>query len=364
MFATSATRKCGFVSSLCRHGVYGRKGPEPLAPRRNMSFRVGLIGAGGIARAHLPAWLALGADVTVHSVAGQEALVAECGGTVVDSLDDLLAACDVVDIVTPTPTHRELAERALRAGKDVVCEKPLGRTPDDAKAIVDLAAGLGRQVYPGHVVRFFPEYAAMHRAVADSVIGTPAVARFTRTGSFPQWAAWFADDAQSGGVVFDLMIHDLDIARWTMGEVTEVYATAARDRSSSGVEVSVAEAVLTHEGGAISYVRAVWGPPGTTFWTSFNVAGDGGVLRHDTRDEKSFRLDGGASAAEGAMLPDLSFVESPYLTELREFASAFAGGPTPRVTGEDGAIAVRLAAAVQASIELGRGVAFGEEAVR
>ena len=56
-----------------------------------------------------------------------------------------------------------------------------------------------------------------------------AVARFTRTGSFPHWADWFADDAPSGGVVLDLMVHDLDIARWVMGEVTEVYATASRE---------------------------------------------------------------------------------------------------------------------------------------
>lgn len=323
--------------------------------------RVGLIGAGGIARSHLPAWLSLGADVVVYSEAGAEALVAECGGgTVAGSLDALLAACDIVDIVTPTPTHRAFAELALRAGKDVVCEKPLGREADDAQALVDLAAELGRQLYPGHVVRFFPEYAAMRRAVADGAIGAPAVARFTRTGSFPAWADWFADDAQSGGVVLDLMIHDLDIARWVMGEVTQVYATASRELSSSGADVSVADAVLTHASGAISNVRAVWGPPGTTFWTSFHVAGDGGVLRFDTRDEKSFVLDGGPSAAAGAMLPDLGFVESPYLTELREFARAFAGGPAPRVSGQDGVVAVRLALAVVESVERGEAVAFGE----
>lgn len=322
-----------------------------------------MVGAGGIARSHLPAWLSLGADVVVYSEAGADALVAGCGGgTVVGSLDEVLAASDIVDIVTPTPTHRELAEQALRAGKDVVCEKPLGRSAEDAQALASLAPDLGRQLYPGHVVRFFPEYAAMHQAVVDGTIGTPAVARFTRTGSFPTWAEWFSDEAQSGGVVLDLMIHDLDIARWVMGEVTEVYATASRGRSESGAEVSVADAVLTHASGAISNVRAVWGAPGTTFWTSFHVAGDGGLLRFDTRDEKSFRLDRGASAAAGAMLPDLGFVESPYLTELREFAEAFAGGPVPRVSAHNGFIAVRLALVVLESIERGEAVAFEEVA--
>lgn len=327
--------------------------------------RVGLIGAGGIARSHLPAWLSMGAAVTIYSTEGAESLAAECGGgTVVTDLDALLEASDIVDIVTPTPTHRELAELALRAGKDLVCEKPLGRSLEEAQFIVGLAGELGRQVYPGHVVRFFPEYAAMRRAVADGVIGTPAVARFTRTGSFPAWADWFADDVQSGGVVLDLMIHDLDIARWVLGEVAEVYATASRDRADSGAEVSVAQATLTHVSGAISYVRAVWGAPGTTFWTSFNVAGSDGVLRFDTREEKSFRLDGGASTAAGAMLPDLGFVESPYLTELREFAQAFDGGPAPRVTGRDGVIAVQLALATLESIESGRSVTFTEAGSR
>lgn len=326
--------------------------------------RVGMIGAGGIARSHLPAWIAMGADVTIYSEVGAEALAAEFGaGTVVADLDSLLEASDIVDIVTPTPTHRELAEIALRAGKDLVCEKPLGRTLEDAEAIVRLAAELGRQVYPGHVVRFFPEYSAMHRAVGDGVIGKPAVARFTRTGTFPTWADWFADDTQSGGVVLDLMIHDLDIARWVMGEVTEIFATASRDHADSGAEVSVAQATLTHVDGAISYVRAVWGAPGTTFWTSFNVAGSDGVLRFDTREENSFRLDGAASSA-GAMLPNLGFVESPYLTELREFAQAFEGGAVPRVTGEDGVTAVRLALATLESIASGRPVQLAEVSAR
>ena len=326
-----------------------------------MSLRVGLIGAGGISRAHLPSWLSIGAQVSVYSVAGAEELVDDFGaGTVVGSLEELFAACDIVDVVTPTATHREVVELALRAGKHVVCEKPLGRHLDDARAIMELAAELDRMVFPGHVVRFFPEYAVMHQAVVDGVIGKPAVARFTRTGSFPEHAAWFGDENASGGVVLDLMLHDLDMARWTLGEVTEVYATSSSTHTEAGAYVSAAQAVLTHASGAISYVRGVWGPPGTTFWTSFNVAGDHGVLRFDTREEKSLQFDGLPSSRGGELLPDLSFVESPYLTQLREFANAFEGGPKPRVSCADGVVAVGLALAALESIETGVSVSIAE----
>lgn len=316
--------------------------------------RVGLVGAGGIARSHLPAWLALGADVHVHATEGASDLVAEHPGAVLaPTLDDLLDHADVVDVVTPTPRHREHAETALRAGKDVVCEKPLTRTHADAVALADLATELGRHLYPAHVVRYFPEYAAMRDAVVRGDIGTPAVSRYSRTGAFPLWADWFAADDQSGGVVLDLMIHDLDIARWVSGEVTEVYATRTRETADDGSPLTVAQAVLTHEGGAISHVRGVWGPPATTFRTAFHVAGDRGVLRYDTREEESLVLDLDTAQRGGAMLPDLSLVESPYLTELRDFAQAIAGGPAPRVTAHDGVVAVGLALAALESIDRG-----------
>jgi myo-inositol 2-dehydrogenase/D-chiro-inositol 1-dehydrogenase len=324
--------------------------------------RVGLIGAGGISHPHLSAWLALGAEVSVHSLAGAEELVAaQGGGDVVTDLDTLLERCDIVDIVTPTPEHHRLALIALQAGKDVVCEKPLARTLADAQDLVDVAGRLDRQLYPAHVVRFFPQYAALRRAVGDGLIGTPAVARFTRTGAFPSWSDWFADPTQSGGVVLDLMVHDLDIARWVLGEVTEVYGTATEDEDETGSPIAVAQATLTHAGGAISHVRGIWGRPGTVFRTSFHVAGDGGVLQFDSSEEDSLRVDLAATAAGGRMLPDIDLVESPYLTELREFLVAFQGGARPRVSGEDGVTAVALAMAVLESIRSGEPVRFAEE---
>ena len=313
---------------------------------------IGLIGAGGITHVHIPAWLALGARVTVFSLEGAAAVAAQYGIDAVDSLDELLERCDVVDICTPTPTHYRLAERALRAGKHVICEKPIALCAADADTLAELAAFVGKQLHPAHVVRYFAEYALAHKAVGAGTIGEPAILRFSRIGEFPAWASWFADEAQSGGIVLDQMIHDLDIARWIAGEVTEIYAVK---HVASGCET--AQVVLTHESGALSYVTGVWGAPGTTFATSFSIAGSKGVLNHDSKSDASLRFDLGAPLPGAhSQRPDTSLDESPYLTELREFAAAIEGGAAPRVSLGDASRAVELAVAANESIASGRSV--------
>lgn len=319
--------------------------------------RTGLIGAGGISTRHLPAWLQLGAEVVVYSDHGAEELTGRFGGRTVDSLAELLDRCDIVDVVTPTPSHRQLAELALRAGKDVICEKPLTRTHEDAVSLVRTARETGAALLPAHVVRFFPEYVALREAVQAGRVGDPAVARYSRTGTFPDWADWFADPEQSGGVVMDLMIHDLDVARWVCGPVVEVYATAVQSEDGPS-PVCSAHVVLRHADGVISHVRGVWGGPHTTFATSYHLAGTLGVLDHDTRRLDTWHQDLAPAAATAATGARPAAAESPYLAELREFTAALTGGPPARVDLADGVVAVDLALAALESISTGGPVPF------
>lgn len=312
--------------------------------------RIGLIGAGGIAAEHLPAWLSLGAEVLVHSLADAPALVARFGGTVAGSLEELLEGCDVVDIVTPTPSHAELALLAAAAGRPVICEKPLARTSAAAQQVIEAFEDAGLPLYPGHVVRYFDEYAALQRAVAAGAIGPVVVQRFTRTGSAPV-QPWFHDDRLSGGIVLDQCLHDLDFARWTAGEVETAYALEATSGPVRSVQV-----LLTHVGGALSLVHGTWARPGTTFRTSFDVAGTDGVLQHDSVDHPALRTDLGNRPGEGAgqgLLPAMPG-ESPFRTELAELWAAVRGGPPARVSARDGLAAILIAEAAQRSLDSGR----------
>ncbi len=128
------------------------------------------------------------------------------------------------------------------AGKHILCEKPLGRTLAQAQEMTAACEAAGVKLMVAHVVRFFPDYAQARRRVMAGEIGRPAVIRLSRESFQPKKAAdnWFVDDAKSGGMVLDLMIHDLDYARWVAGPVTQVFA------KSTGTH---ALAILTHAAG-------------------------------------------------------------------------------------------------------------------
>ncbi|TQK42430.1 putative dehydrogenase [Streptomyces sp. SLBN-118] len=326
---------------------------------------VAVIGAGFIARTHLPAWIALGARVRVYSSDGQAARLAEeFAITETSTLEEALEWATVVDICTPTPTHRDIALAAFEAEADVLCEKPISLTPADALEMTNAAEEAGRQLYPAHVVRFFPAYVRLHEAINSGALGRVAVARFTRTGRYPSWSSWFADTALSGGIVTDQMLHDMDIARWLFGEVVTVHATqhghltapAPAPAPAPEGAVATGSATLTHAGGVISQVLGVWAPPDTPFRYTFHVAGSNGTLTHHSLAHPSLRLIGKAGA-EADGVPSADFGEDPFATQIREFAAAFQGGPAPRVSALDGVAAVRIAAAARQSAATGRAVA-------
>lgn len=317
---------------------------------------VGLIGAGNISHVHVAAWKALGARVLVYAAEGAPELAEQYGLEVVPTLDALLAEVEFVDIVTPSATHKEITLAAIKAGKNVICEKPLTLTAADSHEVIAAAEAAGVRLYPAHVVRYFAPYKAAYDAIQAGRIGPVAVARFFRQASSPAGVGWYREVARSGGVIMDLMVHDLDQARWLCGEVTSVYAVQNPPTVDGISPVNVAAHVtLTHDTGAISHCRATWGATGTTFQSGFQVAGAKGVLKHKSTEYLGFTEELQDGDAGGDLLiPASTLGESPYLSQLRELAIALRGGPEPRVLASDGATAVYLAEAARASMETGR----------
>lgn len=329
------------------------------------SLKIGIIGAGGISTVHASAWAELGAEVSVFSLNGAEELAAVHGFTVSSSLDALLALVDVVDIVTPSATHKQLALAAIAAGKHVICEKPLAPNTEDAVAIVRAANEAGVHLFPAHVVRFFGEYEQIKAAIDGARLGELAVLRFSRGGSAPEMD-WFFSEPAGGGLVLDQMIHDLDQAYWLAGDVVQVYATQ-NPPSRDGIvpRTVVSQLVLSHSSGAISQVQGAWLAPGMPFRTSVDVAGNGGSLGYSAEENRSVRVDRASTEPPAGYLPPVSETESPYYKELREFAEVISGSRThSRVSAVDGVIAVELAAAAYESIRSGRAVDIDTAALR
>ncbi len=312
--------------------------------------RVAIIGTGEMGRRHAEAWHRLGAEVVVHSRSAERgrAFASEHGVRSVTEPAEVLAAADVVDICTPTDTHATLAHWAAGAGLHVVCEKPLARSAAEGQTMIDACVDAGVGLCVAQVQRYLPAYVAARDAVAAGRIGRPKEFTFFRQVESPGPQTWFADLARSGGVLVDLAIHDLDYARWVAGEVGEVAGSTA-PRADPGSPLR-STATLTHVDGVTTRIEAVWDVPGTALRSTFELAGDEGVLRYDSAPTQILTDRTGAVvyADDGSV--------DPFVEQFAEFVTTFTGGVEPRVTAEDGLVALAIALAGEESARTGRPV--------
>jgi myo-inositol 2-dehydrogenase / D-chiro-inositol 1-dehydrogenase len=324
------------------------------------ALRVGLVGAGGISRVHADAWRALGATGYVTSLEGADEIAEEYGFEVVPDLESLLDLTDLVDIVTPSSTHADIALRAIARGRDVICEKPLAATADAAAWVARAAANAGVRLFPAHVVRYMGEYRQIKRGIEAGRIGTLAVQRFSRVAAAPQ-SPWFFSESTGGGLIRDLMIHDIDQAMWFAGPVASVYALQNPPTIDDGVPVPVtSHVVLTHASGVISHIHGSWVAAGMPFRTSVEVAGSEGRLRHDSAETHALRTDAAPAPGEPDYLPPTSPQENPYHSEIADFVAAIREGRDALVTPGDAIRAVAVVEAAYASIAAGAPVALAD----
>jgi UDP-N-acetylglucosamine 3-dehydrogenase len=322
-------------------------------------MRVGLVGAGFMGGVHLNAYAGIPA-VEVVGVADARTEAAVAGAEMVGarpyaSYEELVAAEDVevVDICLPTAFHRDLAIRASGEGRHVILEKPIARTMEDAQEIAEAFSGDGPRLFVGHVVRFFPEYVGIKAKIDAGDLGTVGVVRTSRRSPFLLgWNDWYADWRVSGGVLLDLVIHDFDYLRWTLGEVERVYARGLLGREYNRLDYVLA--TLRFESGAIAHVEGHWGYPGP-FNYSIEVAGSDALLTVDSTEPASLQLIGGAPDE----VPDLAAGMSPYENELDHFIHCIATGEEPIVEAHDACQALRIGLAATESVLTGSPVTLG-----
>lgn len=317
-----------------------------MAQRQPAGPRVGLIGAGFMGAVHARAWAAIGVPPAAILARSGDAPAFASDAEVCSDLDAFLDRVDVVDVCTPTDTHVDLALAAAAAGRPTLCEKPLALDEQQALDVVAAFERAGVVLQVAHVVRFMPEYAGLKAAVQRGDVGDPAVLRLARLSFAPERgsASWFADEQRSGGLFFDLMIHDLDVARWIAGDVKTVYARASGGPRSYGI------AILTHTSGAITHVEASWAEPAPVFRTRLEIAGSRGIIAFDSDDTVPYvaRLHREGAVANTA-LADTGLAADPFEAELRHFLDVVAGRREPIITPLDAVAAVRLAAAARVS---------------
>jgi inositol 2-dehydrogenase len=171
-----------------------------------------------------------------------------------DLIDD--KQIDAVVIVTPTSTHRDIVEAAARAGKAIFCEKPLSISLDEARATQKVVEETGVFFHMGFMRRFDRGFRATKQKLEQEAIGKPVVFRASSRDPFRP-SLEYLDPRHSGGLMIDMGIHDIDIARWLMGDVSQAYATGgvlAYPEISEVGDIDNAIMNLVFENGALGVI--------------------------------------------------------------------------------------------------------------
>jgi myo-inositol 2-dehydrogenase/D-chiro-inositol 1-dehydrogenase len=337
-------------------------------------MKIGIVGAGSMGRTHLPAWADLkpmGAEL-VGIVANNpdgtvKQLADEYGMRVYISYEELLADVDIIDICVPTDLHAGMTIQAAKAGKHVICEKPIALTVADGRAMIDACNAAGVRLFIAMVLRFVPQYESAQQVVAAGQIGKPGVIRLTRAAYQPRKATdnWFVDEKRSGGMILDLMIHDYDYARWIGGNVVRVFAKSVR-ATRPDAPGDYALVTLRFANGAIAHIEGGWAYPPGIFRTSIDIAGTDGVLEW-TSDEAeplhTYLVNAPKQEAADVGLPALVVAESPFGLELRHFYESVINNKPFSVTPEDALAALQIGLAAIESLNTGRSVAINQESI-
>jgi myo-inositol 2-dehydrogenase/D-chiro-inositol 1-dehydrogenase len=295
------------------------------------------------------------------NVAAAEACAAKHKAKVAPSVEAALAdkAVDAVLIASSTNTHVDLITESAKAGKAVLCEKPIDLDIKRVERCRKAIAGTGVPVQIGFNRRYDPSHRAVRDAVAKGEIG--ALEQVIITSRDPGLAP-MAYLKVSGGIFRDMTIHDFDLARFILGDdpVVEVFATGSVmiDQGLNALgDVDTAMVLMKAKSGALVHInnsrRAVYG-----YDQRVEAFGAKGMVQSDNLRANTLVRYGAKTTDAKEPLLDF-FIERytrAYLDEVNEFIDCIAKRKQPSVGFEDGRLALILADAAWASLKSGKAV--------
>jgi scyllo-inositol 2-dehydrogenase (NAD+) len=326
----------------------------------NKSLSVGVIGLGRLGSSYaryLNGRIAGARLVAVSDVDGATAarLGAELGvSKLYGSYQDLIADRDVegVVVVSPTSTHREIVLEAAKRGKAIFCEKPLSISLDAAREMRRTVEQTGVFFQMGFMRRFDKGYVAAKRKIEEGVIGKPVVFKSSSRDPYRP-SLEYLDPAHSGGLFVDCGIHDLDLARWYMGDIASVYSiggTLAYPEMKEIGDIDNAVTSLTFESGALGAIdlsrNGVYGYDIRT-----EILGTAGTLKVGYLRETPILVMTKDGITHDTVPYFTERFEQAYMTQLQSFVENVLQGKPPSVTCADGVAALQASAAATLSFK-------------
>lgn len=323
----------------------------------------GVIGCGGISNVHLTALskrddarIVCVSDINPDAARGQAEKYG--AGKWVTDANELLAMPEVNAVVVCTPTflHPEYVIAAAKAGKHVLCEKPIAMTLEDADRMIAACDEAGVFFMIAFVRRFCNEWLKLREIIQSGVLGRPVLWRGVSGSSGPR-SPWFLDAQKGGGPFIDGCVHDWDFARFTFGEPEVVLASVRHMKEGDSTSLDTGSAIVRFQSGDELMRSWTWGLPGTACRTQSlsDVIGPKGALRFPGAPAQgsktnSFILTDG-EGVEHALEYEHTIGQEWFDAQMDHFVTCIKEGRQPSVTGVDGKKALAIALAV---LEAGR----------
>jgi predicted dehydrogenase len=317
-------------------------------------IRAGTVGVGRLGKEHVRVLAGLD-GVTLAGVYDKNP---ERGDTVggpygvhqAAHLDELIGSCDLITVVTPTVTHFEVARRIVEAGVACLVEKPLCATSAEAETLVALAKRMGVALGVGHIERYNPAFMAFQRR--------PVFPRFIEAHRLAPFVSRGTDVA----VVFDLMIHDIDLVLHLVGQTpSDIRAAGAAVVSQ---DLDICNARLEFDGAVANLTASRISPTRRRRFRIFSESaydvldlGEQSLERYRLYESAQVLADSGQAGTPLPLGERGQVVATEKITpekgemlqaELKDFVRAVRAGASPPITGEDGLKALRVAERVHA----------------
>ncbi len=272
---------------------------------------------------------------------------------------DLIADEEVegVVIVSPTSTHKEVVLEAAKRGLPIFCEKPLSISLAEARAMLRTVEQTGVFFQMGFMRRFDRGYVGAKRKVVEGVIGTPVLFKSSSRDPYRP-SLEYLDPAHSGGLLIDCGIHDLDLARWYMGEIASVFSiggTLAYPEMKAIGDIDNAVTSLYFASGSLGVIdlsrNGVYGYDIRT-----EILGTEGTLKIGYLRETPILVMTKDGITHDTVPYFTERFEQAYITQLQDFVNNVLQGKPPAVTCADGVAALHASAAATLSFKENRPV--------
>jgi predicted dehydrogenase len=358
-------------------------------------YRIAIIGCGGIANGkHMPSLKKL-ANVEMAAfcdIVGERANQAKDKfgsneAKVYYNYKDVLndESIEIVHVCTPNDSHAEITIAALEAGKHVMCEKPMAKTSEDARRMVEAAKRTGKKLTIGYNNRFRTDSQYLHRLCEEGELGEIyfAKAHAIRRRAVPTWGVFLDEEKQGGGPLIDIGTHALDLTLWMMNNYkpkvvlgTSYHKLSQRENAANAFgpwnpeEFTVEDSafgMITMENGATIILESSWAlntleideAKCTLSGTEGGADMKNGLRINGEKNSKLYTTDielnvGGVAFYNGneETAPDL---------EMRLWIEAIENDTEPVVTPEQACVVSEILEAIYESAKTGKAVYFGEQ---